>query len=139
LPGPPAMGGTLYPSGKRFAEVVGRKGLARSLSRSRTDSGQQPARMHAGTHFAPNQCGALSKSGRLVEDHRRLRPLRRECRARSQPAQATTEVALQVFLFIGGLAVALVASDRAVAYTRALAHLRQRLKQRAQLLIRLRP
>jgi cation:H+ antiporter len=31
------------------------------------------------------------------------------------------EVALQVFLFIGGLAVALVASDRAVAYTRALA------------------
>src|SRR5918993_1252584 len=31
------------------------------------------------------------------------------------------EVALQVFLFVGGLAVALVASDRAVAYTRALA------------------
>jgi cation:H+ antiporter len=31
------------------------------------------------------------------------------------------EVALQVFLFIGGLALALVASDRAVAYTRALA------------------
>jgi cation:H+ antiporter len=31
------------------------------------------------------------------------------------------QVALQVFLFIGGLAVALVASDRAVAYTRALA------------------
>jgi cation:H+ antiporter len=31
------------------------------------------------------------------------------------------EVALQVFVFIGGLAVALVASDRAVAYTRALA------------------
>jgi cation:H+ antiporter len=31
------------------------------------------------------------------------------------------EIALQVFLFVGGLAVALVASDRAVAYTRALA------------------
>ena len=31
------------------------------------------------------------------------------------------EIALQVFLFIGGLAVALVASGRAVAYTRALA------------------
>jgi cation:H+ antiporter len=31
------------------------------------------------------------------------------------------EVALQVFLFLGGLAVALVASGRAVAYTRALA------------------
>jgi cation:H+ antiporter len=31
------------------------------------------------------------------------------------------EVALQVFLFVGGLALALVASDRAVAYTRALA------------------
>lgn len=31
------------------------------------------------------------------------------------------EVALQVFLFVGGLAVAIVASDRAVAYTRALA------------------
>jgi cation:H+ antiporter len=31
------------------------------------------------------------------------------------------EVALQVLLFVGGLAVALVASDRAVAYTRALA------------------
>jgi cation:H+ antiporter len=31
------------------------------------------------------------------------------------------DVALQVFLFVGGLAVALVASDRAVAYTRALA------------------
>jgi cation:H+ antiporter len=31
------------------------------------------------------------------------------------------EVALQVFLFAGGLAVALVGSDRAVAYTRALA------------------
>jgi cation:H+ antiporter len=31
------------------------------------------------------------------------------------------EVALQVFLFIGGIAVAVVASDRAVAYTRALA------------------
>lgn len=31
------------------------------------------------------------------------------------------EIALQSFLFIGGLAVALVASDRAVAYTRALA------------------
>ena len=31
------------------------------------------------------------------------------------------EVALQVFLFIGGLVIALVASDRAVAYTRALA------------------
>jgi cation:H+ antiporter len=31
------------------------------------------------------------------------------------------EVALQIFLFVGGLAVALVASDRAVAYTRALA------------------
>jgi cation:H+ antiporter len=31
------------------------------------------------------------------------------------------EIALQLFLFIGGLAVALVASDRAVAYTRALA------------------
>jgi cation:H+ antiporter len=30
-------------------------------------------------------------------------------------------VALQLFLFVGGLAVALVASDRAVAYTRALA------------------
>ncbi|MDQ4082700.1 MAG: hypothetical protein M3123_07415 [Actinomycetota bacterium] len=31
------------------------------------------------------------------------------------------EIALQVFFFIGGLAVALFASDRAVAYTRALA------------------
>src|SRR5918996_318779 len=31
------------------------------------------------------------------------------------------EIALQAFLFVGGLAVALVASDRAVAYTRALA------------------
>jgi cation:H+ antiporter len=31
------------------------------------------------------------------------------------------QIALQVFLFVGGLAVALVASDRAVAYTRALA------------------
>lgn len=31
------------------------------------------------------------------------------------------EIALQSFLFVGGLAVALVASDRAVAYTRALA------------------
>ncbi len=31
------------------------------------------------------------------------------------------EVALQVFLFLGGLALALAASDRAVAYTRALA------------------
>src|ERR687895_1428457 len=31
------------------------------------------------------------------------------------------QIALQGFLFIGGLAVALVASDRAVAYTRALA------------------
>ena len=31
------------------------------------------------------------------------------------------EIALQGFLFVGGLAVALVASDRAVAYTRALA------------------
>ena len=31
------------------------------------------------------------------------------------------EIALQVFFFVGGLAVALVASDRAVAYTRALA------------------
>jgi cation:H+ antiporter len=31
------------------------------------------------------------------------------------------EIALQIFLFVGGLAVALVASDRAVAYTRALA------------------
>jgi cation:H+ antiporter len=31
------------------------------------------------------------------------------------------EIALQLFLFVGGLAVALVASDRAVAYTRALA------------------
>lgn len=31
------------------------------------------------------------------------------------------EIALQVFLLVGGLAVALVASDRAVAYTRALA------------------
>jgi cation:H+ antiporter len=31
------------------------------------------------------------------------------------------EIALQGFLFLGGLAVALVASDRAVAYTRALA------------------
>ena len=31
------------------------------------------------------------------------------------------QIALQVFLFLGGLAVALVASDRAVAYTRALA------------------
>jgi cation:H+ antiporter len=30
-------------------------------------------------------------------------------------------IALQLFLFVGGLAVALVASDRAVAYTRALA------------------
>ena len=39
------------------------------------------------------------------------------------------EVAIQLFLFIGGLAVALVASGRAVAYTRALAHLRQRLER----------
>lgn len=31
------------------------------------------------------------------------------------------EIALQIFLLVGGLAVALVASDRAVAYTRALA------------------
>ncbi|MGH3020806.1 MAG: calcium/sodium antiporter, partial [Gaiellaceae bacterium] len=31
------------------------------------------------------------------------------------------QIALQAFLFVGGLAVALVASDRAVAYTRALA------------------
>lgn len=31
------------------------------------------------------------------------------------------EIALQIFLFVGGLAVALIASDRAVAYTRALA------------------
>jgi cation:H+ antiporter len=31
------------------------------------------------------------------------------------------EVALQVFLFVGGLGVAIVASDRAVSYTRALA------------------
>jgi cation:H+ antiporter len=31
------------------------------------------------------------------------------------------EIALQIFLFVGGLSVALVASDRAVAYTRALA------------------
>lgn len=31
------------------------------------------------------------------------------------------EIALQAFLFVGGLGVALVASDRAVAYTRALA------------------
>src|SRR5919106_6576029 len=31
------------------------------------------------------------------------------------------QIALQALLFVGGLAVALVASDRAVAYTRALA------------------
>src|ERR671924_1513094 len=31
------------------------------------------------------------------------------------------EVALQVFFFVGGLGVAIVASDKAVAYTRALA------------------
>jgi cation:H+ antiporter len=31
------------------------------------------------------------------------------------------EIALQIFFFVGGLAVALLASDRAVAYTRALA------------------
>src|ERR671915_1367792 len=31
------------------------------------------------------------------------------------------QIPLQAFLFVGGLAVALVASDRAVAYTRALA------------------
>src|SRR5919109_2731257 len=31
------------------------------------------------------------------------------------------QIALQSFLFVGGLALALVASDRAVAYTRALA------------------
>jgi cation:H+ antiporter len=31
------------------------------------------------------------------------------------------EIALQIFLLVGGLAIALVASDRAVAYTRALA------------------
>src|SRR5918997_5059477 len=31
------------------------------------------------------------------------------------------QIALQAFLLVGGLAVALVASDRAVAYTRALA------------------
>ncbi len=31
------------------------------------------------------------------------------------------EIALQIFLIVGGLAVALIASDRAVAYTRALA------------------
>jgi cation:H+ antiporter len=43
------------------------------------------------------------------------------CREPGHPRLRPVEIPLQIFLFVGGLAIALVASSSAVAYTRALA------------------